>query len=425
MFLRMFCTFALCFGLVLSCSDEITNNYYDDTGGAVFGTVVPAATGTAKLVGGQQLTTPIDENGIFNFANVPPGTYSLIIEPDDYTKRVINEVIVGTGVTAQYRNTQISKFPYPIYEINPANDAINVRTYSNFRIRCDELLNLEDLRNFSHFEPAVEGMWELYSDLYKVVADEDFYVFYPLEELYPATNYHLIIDESVRTEAGQPLGGDIDVSFTTENTYISFRVRENEGSGLVSRRGFRAEVNLGKCMDADSVAKAIRFVPEIPGVWVPDEIFGRCEGVGIARQFDFLATNLPLQPRTSYIAIIDGGPIGSLETDTVEFESEGYQVAEVAPRNGYYGVPRDNQVLVIFNEPMDTQSAQAAFSVKKADGTEVPGTFGWNAERTEMMWSHWENLYSPGVYTIKVTTEAKTESGEKLNVGWESYFQVL
>ena len=81
-------------------------------------------------------------------------------------------------------------------------------------------------------------------------------------------------------------------------------------------------------------------------------------------------------------------------------------------------------MLVIFNEPMDTVSVRLAFSVTKVGGDEVPGTFAWDEDRNELMWSHWDNLYAEGTYIIEVTTDAKIESGANLDVGWKSYFKV-
>src|SRR5690606_5164440 len=115
---------------------------------------------------------------------------------------------------------------------------------------------------------------------------------------------------------------------------------------------------------------------------------------------------------------IDYRPLGGAKGDTVEFTTEGYEILDVRPRGGYYGVPVDNQVLVIFNEPMDTASVRLAFSVTRNGGDQVPGTFEWNDDLTELMWSHWDNPYTTGTYIIKVTTDARIITGESLHYDW-------
>ncbi len=426
MFLRILAGFFLSIMLVLSCGDDITNNYYPSTGGAVFGNVVPADGGLATLYGLVELSTPLDANGFFNFADVPPGTYTLVIRPQSFSRRQFQDVIVGTGITAQYRDVAISKLPFPIYSISPVDSAVGVYVGTGVQILSDEILNIDDLNNKTTFEPAVQGSWLPYDyyDYGEPLATSIYY--YALRyALAPSTVYRMVLDREIRTESGQTLDDDLVLTFTTQDVHVYFEFNESRSTNRVSRRGFRASAYIGRCATPDSVSLAIRFEPEISGVWQPSDYYPRCQEVGQAREFDFLATNLPLAPRTTYHAIFDGSFFGSSIEDTSVFLTEGYEVIKVLPRNGYYGVPTDNQVLVVFNEPMDTLSARQALTVTRVGGDEVPGTYAWNAQRTEMMYSHWDHPYTTGQYIIKVTRQALTEAGDTLDVGWDSYFQVL
>ena len=425
MFLRILCTLAVSMALILSCSDEITNNYYQNTNGAVFGNVVPADSGVAKLVGLREVTTTIDADGLFNFADVPPGKYVLEIHPQNYSKRVLKDIVVGTGVTTQRRDTPISELPFPIYSLTPTDGATEVYTFATIRIRADENLNLEELNELTTFTPAVAGTWKQGYDSYEETPLPGSYYYELSTEMEPITSYQMTISGDVHYETGATLGEDLIITFETREYPVRLNIIENRLSGRVSRHEFRASLNVYRCVDVDSAAMAIRFEPEIAGVWVPSDDYGNCVEPNAARYHDFLPSELPLLKSTSYKAIIDGRPIGSNSTDTIEFVSEGYEVIDVRPTNGYYGVPADNQILVIFNEPMDTVSARLAFSVTRVGGEQVPGTFSWNAERTDMTFSHYQNLYASGTYKIKVTTGAKLETGEFLDVGWESYFLVL
>jgi hypothetical protein len=415
--------------VIFSCQDEITNNYYLSTSGAVFGNVVPADSGTAILHGLSEFSTPIDVNGFFNFAQVNPGKYTLELRPQNHGRRQMKDVIVGTGVTNQFPGIVISTHPFPVYSISPQDGATGIYTGSSIRITSDEALDLDDLNNLTSFDPSVAGEWSsdvyYYDDYfyYDKVASGKSYTFRASSYLLPGTEYHMLINQSVHTESGT-LDGDLQLTFTTRAFDAYFDFTENSRSGRVPRRGFRATINVYLCVSSDSLAKAVEFEPDISGTWYPSGYYNECE-TGLSRQYDFLATDLPLLPGTTYKVIVRGEPLGIVAIDSAKFQTEGYEVINVLPRNGYYGVPVDNQVLVIFNEPMDTVSARLALTVTRVGGEEVPGTYTWNAARTEMTYSHYEHLYTIGSYIIVVTTEAKTESGDNLDYGWESYFQVL
>src|SRR5690606_10783395 len=99
MYTKLLIGFVLTLALLLACGDDITNIYYDNINGAIFGNVVPADSGIAELTGLTNHTVPIDANGFFNFANIAPGTYTLNLRPDNHGRRLFKNVVVGTGVT--------------------------------------------------------------------------------------------------------------------------------------------------------------------------------------------------------------------------------------------------------------------------------------------------------------------------------------
>ena len=72
--------------------------------------------------------SPIDANGFFNFANVEPGTYTSELKPQNHGRRLFSDVIVGTGVTTQFRGTTISKYPFPVFSTSPKDGATSVDT---------------------------------------------------------------------------------------------------------------------------------------------------------------------------------------------------------------------------------------------------------------------------------------------------------
>lgn len=409
----------------MSCSDEITNIYYQNTNGAVFGNVVPADSGIVELDGLSDITAPIDADGFFNIANVAPGKYSLTVRPQNHSKRFFADVVVGTGVTTQFTNVTIANYPYPIYSVNPSDGSVNVSTYMNVSILSDEVLDTDALNVSTRFEPTLPGAWFPYTvDDYGKALGQFRYTFYSNENLQAGILYTMTIDAEVSSDHGVNLAEDVVTSFMTRPANVTLNLTDNPYTGRVPRRDFEANVLLQTCVATDSVIKAIRFEPEIDGQWFPGDAYPYCGQLGVSHNHHFRLTGEPLLKKTKYRAYIDGTPLGTSLKDSIEFLTEGNEVTDVRPLNGYPGVPTDNQVLVIFNEPMDTASVRQAFSVTKLGGEETHGTFEWNEDRDELMWSHWDNLYSTGTYIIRVTTEAKVESGDFLDVGWESYFKV-
>jgi len=425
MYTKLLIGFVLTLALLLACGDDVTNIYYDNINGAVFGNVVPADSGIAELTGLTNHTVPIDANGFFNFANVPPGTYTLNLRPDNHGRRLFKNVVVGTGVTTQMRETPISILPYPIYASYPAVNATGVSTFAGFTLYSDEVLDPTDLDQRTTIEPSLTGKWYTYSDYYETEVVVNRYIFAAQTALTPSTTYQLTIDKDSPSFSGVNFDSDLVLSFTTRDSDIDLEFNENGRPGHIERRGFRVEATIIPCTASDSIARAIRFEPEILGTWFPQVDLSRCAEPGFAIRHDFAAAGLPLPPRTTYKVIIDYRPLGGVKEDTLAFTTEGYEILDVRPRPGYYDVPVDNQVLVIFNEPMDTLSVRLAFSVTRNGGDQVPGTFEWNDDLTELMWSHWDNPYTTGTYIIKVTTDAKIITGESLDYDWESFFLVL
>jgi len=420
MYTKLLIGFVLTLALLLACGDDITNIYYENINGAVFGNVVPADSGTAELTGLTNHTVPIDANGFFNFANVPPGTYTLNLRPDNHGRRQFKDVTVGTGVTTQLRDTPISTLPFPIYASYPADNAIGVSAVASIRLYSDEVLDPADLDQRTTIEPPLSGFWV---DASLGETGKFAYEFASASSLQYSTAYQVTIAKD--SPSSVDFDADLVLNFTTRDNELRLQLRHQGVHGHVARRGFAVQATVFTCTDSDSIARAVRFEPEISGTWYPQTDPQRCIEPGFGIRHDFAAVDLPLPPLTTYKAIIDHRPIGGTKSDTIEFTTEGFEILDVRPRGGYYGVPVDNQVLVIFNEPMDTASVRLAFSVTRNGGDQVPGTFEWNDDLTELMWSHWDDPYTTGTYIIKVTTDAKIITGESLDYDWESFFLVL
>jgi Bacterial Ig-like domain/PA domain len=88
-------------------------------------------------------------------------------------------------------------------------------------------------------------------------------------------------------------------------------------------------------------------------------------------------------------------------------------IGSVSPAAGATAVAANTNVTVAFSEPMDTASAQGAFSLVRSGSTEpVPGTFSWSGNT--MTFDPSAALEAAATYTAKVTTAAEDAAGNAL-----------
>jgi serine protease AprX len=87
-------------------------------------------------------------------------------------------------------------------------------------------------------------------------------------------------------------------------------------------------------------------------------------------------------------------------------------VTAVTPSEGATGVATNTNVTVTFSEPMDQASVQSAFSLVKAGGASVAGTFSWSG--STVTFDPTANLDAASQYNATVTTAAKDVAGNAL-----------
>jgi serine protease AprX len=87
-------------------------------------------------------------------------------------------------------------------------------------------------------------------------------------------------------------------------------------------------------------------------------------------------------------------------------------VTAVTPSEGATGVAANTNVTVTFSEPMDQASVQSAFSLVKAGGGSVAGTFSWNG--STVTFDPTANLDAASQYNATVSTGAKDVAGNAL-----------
>jgi metallophosphoesterase (TIGR03767 family) len=91
-------------------------------------------------------------------------------------------------------------------------------------------------------------------------------------------------------------------------------------------------------------------------------------------------------------------------------------IIHVHPPDGAAGVSRSSPVVVAFDQEMDKQSAQAAFSLRRTkDGAVVPGAFGWLGKA--LIFQPTSPLAAGVTYTARETNQARNVDGRPLESG--------
>lgn len=411
-------TFLACVANLLSCDKTTVNNYSTDATG-IAGTVSPADGGTVlAITETDTFTTRISSDGFFIQEGLRPGIYRVIVLPHNYSKRMISNVIVVTGAIVQLKAISLSTLPYPIYQSYPPDGKVNVSRTSaiRFALYTDEALDTVSLRLGTHTDPPLLGNWTSPGSLS--------YMYTTTTPLRTGTTYGLMLDQTVTTASGQPLAKDMEISFTTEPLRAMVTLPQAGATGAIRLNGFIPQVRFNDSVDVDSASRAIRFEPDLPGEWL---LYSSSDGQWPIT-LRFLPTGGPPQPETQYLLIISDqvnlvGTAHLAVPDTTTFITEPYGVTDVYPRTGQ-SVPPNTSIELMFNVAMDTASVESALSIVDSDSNSVSSTYYWSGLTVVSVHFQPGALQSGRVYRMKVTTAARTYSGQNLTHEFSSYFVV-
>ncbi|MBU1319001.1 MAG: Ig-like domain-containing protein [candidate division Zixibacteria bacterium] len=421
--------------LTVNCGDQITNNYYSpDPNVGITGRISPIDTGVVTVFGIATVTIDINIDGFFSFVDLPEGTYHVVVSPDHYSRREIFDVAVCSHSVENLGELALSDYPYPIYQTIPADgdDSVLVPLSSrgqSLTIYADEAIDMEDLAAECEIHPTLDGTW---LETPARSGKESIYRFLPNDRMQPGTEYTVVIDASVRTVEGVPLGSDMQFSFTTEPLSVSVDLPSTSRLGGIPIREFYPILSFNGYVDPDSLEAAVQYEPEIPGMWYPiSSSESQDEDGGTFSRFTFFPTDLPLDPQTDYVITIDAetglaGGVSLPEPCTLGFTTERLGVVSAYPPDGQPNVYSYVDIRLMFNTEMDSSTTTAAFTLSELDGEDVHGTFSWsgNYGASTMYFDPSDELTSGAIYKISLSSAAQTASGGNLTEEFVSLFGV-
>lgn len=403
---------------MFSCSeDKVINNYNGNSSyGGLSGIVSPIDNATVTLTGVAEYTTTINAIGGFVLDSLMPGIYTLEIQPENFSKRLLSEVKVTAGSVFQLGQIDLSNFPFPIYKVLPENGATDVSTRSGITIYPDVKLDLESVIENATIIPPLNGIWIEHPS----TANSNMIVYNRYESLQIGQTYTLTIPAETKLENGETLGSDLVTSFTVQPISVRGDVNDNGLEGKVDLANPSITLHFTAEVDVDSLNQAVQIDPSVEGFWVDYSPSSNAV-------FKYFITQKSLSPNTDYtLTVADSVNLGNghmlTSPYTMTFTCEAYGVEHISPSNGTVELPCDNNIAISFNISMDSASTETAFSLKKLGGDPVDGEFAWASNYTRLTFNPDMNLDGWSAYQVTIDSTAMVKSMDGHVDRFTSYF---
>lgn len=234
-------------------------------------------------------------------------------------------------------------------------------------VEFNQAMDPKSLEGQVRIEPAAQGRW---------VVEGRRLVFQPAAPLQPATVYRVVLGKGVKSSAGLPLADEVVLRFQTVGNLRVSQTQPADGATEVERDIAitvvfnRPVVPLTDLKRAQNLPQPLRLDPPVEGAgeWLNTSIYIFRPTAGLAGATTYRAT-VPagLQDATGSVLAEDYSWTFTTESPKViGTEPQGTKVAPTA------------QVIVAFNQPMDTASVEAGFSLRDSEtNAPVAGTFSW------------------------------------------------
>ncbi len=237
------------------------------------------------------------------------------------------------------------------------------------------------------------------------------------------------VSVSGRDPAGNSLAGTTSVSFRTANppdtiapTVLS-NLPANGSTGIA--RTSSVSITFSEAMNLATVEPSFAISPSVFGSFLWD---------GSSTLLSF-SPSTPLAYSTQYTVTVStggrdvaGNPLAAAHsfsfTTGAEPDLTPPTVTGSNPAHNAVGGSRTSNIKVVFSEPMNKVSAQAAFAITSPTGFNA-GSFGWNTAGTEMTFNP-DGVFPYGAFvTFRVSTVALDAAGNPLTADVTRTFRAI
>lgn len=241
-------------------------------------------------------------------------------------------------------------------------------------------------------------------------------IYRPLQQLAPQTTLRLAIDQTAKAQNGLPLSEAISLEYETAPFLrLAQRIPENNAQGVRADTAVVAAFNQPVVPLGDAAAGP-------PAFTILSEEGEPVEGSGEwVNTSTYLFRARPAFPggktyRVQFnpnLKSLSGAPLQPPEEEWT-FSVAPPRVIEIFPRDGENKVLLDSKIILTFDQPMDTSSVEAAFSLRDGEGKAVDGRFEWNADATQLTFTPLALLQRNHPYTTLLGSDAQALGGTAL-----------
>ncbi len=289
----------------------------------------------------------------------------------------------------------VAQRPYPGEEL-PLDGSVD--------IYFDQPMNRQSVEGALSFEPALDVTLTWVDDATLRVTPK-------AGQLNRAARYKITVGESAQAATGLTMEVPAEVEVQTVGFLEVGEVvpapnaQGVETDAVITVFFNRPVVPLGIAEDTPGLPQPLTFSPDVPGTgeWINTSIY-------------MWRPSQPLAGATTYTVTVQAGLTdqtgGVLEEPfTWSFTTLPPEIVSVAPAANEVDVARDAVVTVTFNQPMDRQSTEAAFSLTDGNGTPIAGSFEWSEEDRILTFRPAELLPYNGRLLASIRETAQSASG--------------
>jgi len=242
--------------------------------------------------------------------------------------------------------------------------------------------------------------------------DDATLVFTPAQPYQPNATLNITLGNSIQSATGFGISQPIEINFTVADYLRAINILPkasaidvNVDSAIVASFN-QPVVPLGA--EADSMPAAFTLVPSASGKgeWVNTSTYVFYPNPALAGGTEYAVS---LDPALRSVTGV--GYEGS-EGNAWKFVTALPQVVSLSPASDSL-IPLDPEITLTFNQPMDTKSVEAHFSLTGPEGT-VNGKFKWNANGAGLTFTPNGLLARNVGYLLNINGSAKSKGGKTL-----------
>jgi uncharacterized protein YfaS (alpha-2-macroglobulin family) len=315
------------------------------------------------------------------------------------------EVVISPTPLPPLPPTLVESYPPPGVEL-PLQGAIT--------LFFDQAMDTPSVATAFKIDPPVEASLDWLDDQTLRVQ--------PSETLRYATDYLISVGTEARSTAGLALSEPILIDIhTVENLQVTQVVPEPETVGVnpggpITVVFSRPVVPLE--LEGD-YPLPLSLEPAVSGEgeWIDTSIF-------LFRPDPQLPGGITYNARIEAgLTDLTGGVL--VEPYTWTFTTASPEVAIVTPKPFDQGIPRDSSIAITFNQRMDTNSVEEAFTLTGPNQVQISGTNEWNDDQTEFTFTPNVLLDYNVSYDVRLAPSARSAGGSSLSATFQSTFTTV